>query len=123
MIILDWPVQAAFLSLPPSNIDSPVRTLFKGTLCSLILLDLGNVPDISVEGRLRRADEGIAAVDGEVPNRLGNDWPAREVPIRGEVKEVIDDVDINDEDDIRRDDDGVVRSCSMRRFICTIPFE
>jgi hypothetical protein len=84
---------AAFLSLPPSRMDSPVRTRLSGILFSTMDRDRANARGVpaSIDGRRRgigavgvEGDEPKRGVDGEVPKRDEKEEPKYEVLGRGD---------------------------------------
>lgn len=135
--------QAAFLSFPPSNIDSPVSVLCRGILFSLPLFtraspasegrrtngSIGVIALIveSVDSRRRRDSEpGVIVPAGEEARRLVNDDPKKLAPpapilalpgLRGEEGER---GDAGPADDVGVGE--IMFSCSLMSLIWQISF-
>lgn len=103
---------AAFLSRPPSSIDSFVSVRFSGVRFSMTERDLLGVRlrplKLSVDGRRL----GIGEAGGVVPNRLAKDEPKWPLLGRGDAGDVVNEL----ADDAIFDGSIEARNCSRTRL-------
>lgn len=99
--------QAAFLSFPPSNTDSPVKVRCNGTRFSK--LPLIRLRAASVDGRLRRGSNP----DGEGPIRLVEDVPKYPAELGRRID--VEGVGLGRAGETGRGDADTTLSCSRTR--------